>query len=103
MNVSLDQDKKVQNDQTEQLTNSKSILDPPDCISGLKELDRSKLIKRIQVTCLKVKTKKLKLILKTVKPYLLKKPNFSSVVRLGKLFRVKRANLFNNLISFIFR
>lgn len=61
-----------------------SILDPPDCVSGMKQLDRAKFEKRIQVTCLKAQSKDLKSILKFLKPYLLKKVNFHPIVKLGE-------------------
>lgn len=73
---------KIKNDN--ELTNRKSLILPPNRVSGLKELDRSKFEKAIQVSCLKVDTKELKSVLKLVKPYLLKKPKLSPIIRLGK-------------------
>lgn len=61
-----------------------SILDPPACVSGMKQLDRAKFEKRIRVTCVKAQSKDLKSILKFLKPYLLKKVNFHPVVKQGE-------------------
>lgn len=69
---------------SKQESTKRSLLDPPVCVSGMKELNRCKFSKTIQITCLKAESKDLKSILKFIKPYLLKKQNLLPVIKLGK-------------------